>query len=364
MEQLASLPDQSVQMVVTSPPFWGLRDYGLPASVWGGDMACKHSWQSQRYYREGGNSAGSALAFSSPGPDNAQRLRSTRWHEDEVCTVCGAWKGCLGLEPTPALYIEHLVDVFGAVWRVLRDDGTLWLNLGDCYESGTRATRDYSKTTKHGYWNNPNINRRVSAGLKAKNLLLLPHRVAIALQAAGWRVRQDIVWAKPNPMPESTKDRPTRAHEYLFLMSKSTRYYYDADSIREPHTSTGKVTPWREREYDQSMLAHGQANGKKGRPQGVAGFAAGGRNKRSVWTIATQPFKGAHFATFPEALVRPCVLAGSRPGDTVLDPFAGSGRTLIVAESLGRNAIGIELQQGYCRMIRTALGGEKVSAGR
>jgi DNA modification methylase len=190
-----------------------------------------------------------------------------------------------------------MVEVFREVRRVLRDDGTLWLNLGDSYAS--------------------------------KNLVGIPWRTALALQADGWWLRSDIIWSKPNPMPESITDRPTKAHEYLFLLTKSARYYYDAEAITEQRTL----------------------------PRGRVIEVAASRNRRSVWMIAPQPFKGAHFATFPEKLVEPCVLAGSRDGDRVLDPFAGSGTTVVVAERLGRVGIGVECKSEYLHLARARMQG-------
>jgi len=276
---LSEMEDQSVNCCVTSPPYFGLRDYG----------------------------------------------------ED----------GQLGLERTPEEYVANLVAVFREVRRVLRDDGTLWLNLGDSYATGTTSDRTPTQTGKHGYWQNPAVNKRIDArsiGLKPKDLVGIPWRVAFALQADGWYLRSDIIWAKPNPMPESVTDRPTKAHEYVFLMSKSQQYYYDAEAIKEPcvgqnaHDTTGP-----------GYHAPGQSpnTGSRG------GNGTKTRNRRSVWTVATQPYKGAHFATFPEKLIEPCVLAGCPTNGTVLDPFAGSGTTGAVAKRLGRGFIGIELNPDY-----------------
>jgi site-specific DNA-methyltransferase (cytosine-N4-specific) len=270
------------------------------------------------------------------------------------------------------------------VRRVLRDDGTLWLNLGDSYGSGTRASRDYSPNVKHGYWQNPAIDKRIPA--PAKQLLGMPWRVAFALQADGWWLRSDIVWSKPNPMPESVTDRPTRSHEYMFLLAKSARYYYDADAIRTPATSETRKMP---DGWDTGPGSHGTIH-RDGREKGRRtdkqrghgrrhdGFndrwdqmskdeqRAMGANKRSVWEIATQPYPGAHFAVFPEKLVEPCILAGCPEGETVLDPFAGSGTVGLVAERLGRHSVLIDASEDYCRMARerTAQRGLTVEAAR
>jgi len=268
VEVMRELPDESVQTCITSPPYWGLRDYGV--------------------------------------------------------------EGQLGLEPTPEEYVANLVAVFREVRRVLRTDGTLWLNLGDSYTSGGRApTPD---------------------GLKPKDLVGIPWAVAFALRADGWYLRSDIVWAKGNPMPESVTDRPTRAHEFIFLLSKSPRYYYDADAIREADSGRPSGNGF----VRDHRLSYRNADGT-GRGRDEQWEPGGGRNKRSVWTVAIQPFPGAHFATFPPALIEPCVLAGSAEGETVLDPFAGSGTTGVVALRHNRDFVGIELNREYAEMARNRI---------
>lgn len=274
------LADCSVQTCVTSPPYFGLRDYGVA--------------------------------------------------------------GQIGLEQTPAEYVAQLVTVFREVWRVLRDDGTVWLNLGDSYAGGGRGGNpDDSPFRKQA----TNLGSLVAAsavpdGLKAKDLIGIPWRVAFALQAEGWYLRSDIIWHKTNPMPESVTDRPTKAHEYIFLLSKSARYYYDAAAVKET--------------VSEATLADGRTErGKRGKKgvyaaiSGNCGFNPSGRNKRSVWTVATKPYSGAHFATFPPELITPCILAGAPEGGIVLDPFSGSGTTVATARQLGRVGIGIELNTEY-----------------
>lgn len=284
-------------MCVTSPPYWGLRDYGV--------------------------------------------------------------EGQLGLEKTPEEYVANMVEVFRLVRDVLADDGTLWLNMGDSYGSGARTTwRSPTKTAKHGYWENPAIDRRIPS--PAKQLLGTPWRLAFALQADGWYLRSDIIWHKPNPMPESVTDRPTKAHEYLFLLSKRERYYYDIEAIKEPAKYNGPNSPESIKSpYGQGFTRqaqHPRVDHRENHLSGGFPYSSTDRNRRSVWTISTQPYAGAHFATFPEALVEPCVLAGSRSGDVVLDPFFGSGTVGQVAERLGRQWVGIELNSEYADMakIRTA----------
>lgn len=236
------LPSDFFQCVVTSPPYWGLRDYEI--------------------------------------------------------------EGQIGLEPTLDQFLSHLVNVFSEVKRVLRDDGTLWLNIGDSYTSGNRGYRAPDKK-------NParamSVRPDTPEGLKPKDLIGVPWRLAFELQKNGWYLRSDIVWHKPNAMPESVKDRPTRSHEYLFLLSKSERYHYDHKAVLEEN----------------------------------------GRNRRSVWNVNTQPFSGAHFATFPPKLIEPCILASTRPGDFVLDPFFGSGTVGVVSRELERRYVGVELNPEY-----------------
>ncbi len=338
-ERLAEMEAGSAQCVVTSPPYFGLRDYGT--ATWdGGDAACDHV-------------AGPAVSASSTlgggkQPDVAMPFRGD-------CGKCGARRidQQLGLEPTPDAYVAALVDVFREVRRVLADDGTVWLNLGDSYGGGggfspnapsnlAGAKQTTQKGAKPG-------GVPVPRGMKPKDLLGIPWMVAFALRSDGWYLRSDIIWAKPNPMPESVTDRPTKAHEYLFLLSKRSRYFYDADAVREKFA----VPPHR----PGNVAAFGAVQRNDfgtDRMDAIWGDPAG-RNLRDVWTVATEPFPEAHFATFPKALVEPCIKAGSRIGDTVLDPFAGSGTTGVVALRLGRSFVGIELNPTYADMARNRI---------
>ena len=278
--RLAEVPDASVHTCVTSPPYFGLRDYG-------------HAGQ-------------------------------------------------IGLEATPDAFVAELVAVFREVRRVLRDDGTLWLNLGDSYANDAKwggSSGGKHVTALHG---DTGIGRgKVQTGLKPKDLIGIPWRVAFALQADGWYLRSDIIWSKPNPMPESVTDRPTKAHEYLFLLSKSERYYYDADAIAEDAVKGAAGSSFNEGKTATHQL---------GRSSAAPRIDAETRNRRTVWTVATQPFKGAHFATFPPALIEPCILAGCPKDGTVLDPFGGAGTTGLVADRLGRDAILCELNPAYAAM--------------
>jgi DNA modification methylase len=273
--------------------------------------------------------------------------------------------GQIGLEQTPEEYIAAMVEVFRCVRDVLADDGTLWLNIGDSYAARVRQTKPDTagKLTRHNKGVLIDYKRARPNGYKEKDLIGIPWMLAFALRADGWYLRQDIIWHKPNPMPESVRDRCTKAHEYIFLLSKSDRYFFDADAIREPWdgeaakaVAMGTKTVG-QRGINASArrgLADGQATQFK--KQGHSGyFGADGKcllnplgaNKRSVWKVATRPYKGAHFATFPPALIEPCILAGSRAGDIVLDPFMGSGTTAAVALQHGRQYLGCELNAEY-----------------
>lgn len=349
-ELLRAMPDRSVHCCVTSPPYFGLRDYDVPPSA---------------------------------------------WPEVEFMPLAGmptitipAMECCLGLETDLQAFVGHLVLVFRELYRVLRDDGTLWLNLGDSY-AGTggrgpqtgalfkgRARQRETITTAA---------RVRGDGLKEKDLVGVPWRVALALQADGWYLRQDVIWSKPNPMPESVNDRCTKAHEYVFLLSKSPRYYFDADAIAEPlaASSVDRLAQPNLANQAGSDRVPGKTNGpmKAVRAKGNRKTFRGGgvytqgqsfdndasacndsvgnapnerdvRNRRSVWTVATQPFKEAHYATFPPELIKPCILASCPAGGVVLDPFGGSGTTGMVSDELGRDAILMELNPGNGEMAR------------
>ena len=364
---LAELPAESVNCVVTSPPYFGLRDYGTAA--WdGGDEACDHA---------GPPKASTSSTLKNDGRPS-ERVGQNDYERAAVvpfrdtCGKCGAVRidSQLGLEPTPEAYVESMVAVFREVRRVLRKDGTLWLNLGDSYANDGKwggSSGGKHVTALHG---DSGVGRRKQhTGLKPKDLVGIPWRVAFALQADGWYLRSDIIWAKPNPMPESVTDRPTKAHEYLFLLSKSPRYYYDAEAVREtalwpdgPNSPGSIALPYGQgftRKADKQRASAAASAPSTERRMAwfndrwdaseANGTAPTGRNLRTVWTIATEPYPGAHFATFPRKLVEPCVKAGCPEGGTVLDPFAGSGTTLLVAQALGRRGVGIDLNPDYLR---------------
>lgn len=262
-------------------------------------------------------------------------------------------EGQLGLEQSPQEYVSNMVEVFRCVWDVLADDGTLWLNIGDSYAVGGMSNPSSKSTLGGGRDRGASgysLSRTVPDGLKAKDLIGIPWRVAFALQADGWYLRQDIIWHKPNPLPESVRDRCTKAHEYLFLLSKSDRYYFDSEAMKEP--ATGR-DPGNKKTHKYAK-AGAYVDGGAQKNIGACG-ARETRNRRSVWTVATRPYKGAHFAVFPPALIEPCVLAGSRPGDTVLDPFMGSGTTAAVAKQHSRQYLGCELNPTYAPLIEERL---------
>jgi DNA modification methylase len=258
--------------------------------------------------------------------------------------------GQIGLESTPEEYTAKMVDVFREVRRVLRDDGTVWLNLGDSYAGSGDGGGGNRKNADGWFHDRPTRNVATAhANLKPKDLVGIPWRAALALQADGWWLRSDIIWAKPNPMPESVTDRPTKAHEYLFLLAKSQRYYFDQDAVREPseYPDDNRKARQKKDDYNTQM-------GNRGRVRSVINpindKAYPQRNVRSVWTVPTQPFPGAHFAVFPPKLIEPCIKAGSSEGDAVLDPFCGSGTTGVVALRLDRRFVGIEINPEYCEL--------------
>ena len=350
--RLSKIPDQSVQSCVTSPPYWGLRDYGT-AEWEDGDGNCDHI-QDESKTKQFGNPE-----FNENRPSRKETKTKGFYYEKE-CEKCGAKRidSQIGLEQSPNEYVEQLVQVFREVKRVLRDDGTLWLNLGDSYSgSGKGPSGNLGKTHDER-----NMEEKHSAivpdGLKPKDLVGIPWRVAFALQADGWYLRQDIIWAKPNPMPESVTDRCTKSHEYLFLLSKSARYYFDNQAIKEPGVSEigdAQIRFGGSKYGDSDDPKHATKSGDVWvKPED------GLRNKRDVWTINTKPFKGAHFAVMPEALVEPCILAGSKEGDTILDPFSGSGTVGLVALTNNREYLGVELNPQYAEMSveRIGLGAE------
>jgi DNA modification methylase len=333
-QALKELSDASVQTVVTSPPYWGLRDYGTATWI-GGDEACDH---------ETPRSRGDDIKENDKQGTSKGSRPNLQWD-----CKCGAIRedNQIGLEQSPDDFIEQLCVVFDEVWRVLKDDGTIWVNLGDSYSAmrDSKASPDSLRTgegTRVGSAANRNPENLRKAGLKHKDLVGIPWRFAFAMQARGWYLRSDIIWHKPNPMPESVTDRPTKSHEYIFLMTKSPRYYYDHEAIKEDAI-------WAEEKRAGKGRLHydGKRQGEKGTGQENFVSIVDKKNKRSVWQVNVKGYKEAHFATYPTELIEPCILAGSKEGDTVLDPFSGSGTTGEVALKHGRNYIGLELNPEY-----------------
>ncbi len=325
IDVLREMQADSVQCVVTSPPYWGLRRYdGEQQVVWGGDADCEHEWTSRRYYREQSTGRHGREAFSAPGPENVQRLKAARWREDAICVHCGAWRGAFGLEPTPELYVEHTVQILREIRRVLRPDGIVWWNLGDTFfgswgNYGSRKGRQRSIQQEHfarpgweGNTDRPPMSG-VHSSLKPKDMCLIPFRVALAAQEDGWWIRSVVIWNKLNPMPESVKDRPTEGHEYVLLLAKSERYFYDADAVREPYSEQTSWEPYVPRYQKDATGTLAQPPGDTKSRIREKGPNPLGANLRSVWRFSTVGYPGAHFAVFPPELPRRCILAGSPP---------------------------------------------------
>ena len=441
---MKQFPDAVIQTCITSPPYWGLRDYGVEPTVWDGNPECVHMW-------------GESLELHDVREETIHgKTRTTdRFYGDEsrkfngnhqkhtsgsFCSSCGAWLGSLGLEPTPELNVSHLVQIFREVWRVMRQDGTLWVNIGDSYAGSGRGIGS-APDPKWEKARNDDMKHKQdwkAIDLKPKDLVMIPFRLALALQQDGWWVRSDVVWNKMNPMPEPVTDRPTKSHEYVFLCTKSGRatywthkekkysegvyvkpepdyrwfdrveekevetppvdwetatytpitkteklnpncvgsittneigaprkrwrrinlwlghdYYYDHKAIKEPYTE-----PMNRWGGDSKKLTDNLQEGSPYAPahrQREMRPDDSGRNKRSVWSVPTVPYAGAHFAVMPEKLVEPMILAGSKQGDVVFDPFSGAGTVPKVATDLNRNYVGCDVKPEYCDMARTRI---------
>jgi len=342
---LPTLPAESVNCVVTSPPYYGLRDYGT--ATWeSGSVDCDHTTRRESRVQASGLQG----SKTTTGYDGV--------HGD-TCSKCGARRvdQQIGLEASPAAYVETLRGVFAEVRRVLRPDGVLWLNLGDSYSSGHGTINEgFNERSGNASGARKQEHARPSllSTLPPKNLLGVPWRVAFALQDDGWTLRNDVIWAKPNAMPESVTDRLSTRYEHVFLFSKSRRYWFDLDAIRETHAAKSiyqrDVAQRRPHDLGKGTPAKGA------RPDGLRELNDKGANPGDVWEIATSPYPAAHFATFPPELARRCITAGCPPDGTVLDPFTGSGTTLMVARRLLRNSIGIELNPAYCELIVDRIG--------
>ena len=334
-DKIKELNENSIDCVVTSPPYWGLRDYGTGTWI-GGDKNCPH----KRLTKISKDTKTGHAGMFKKGNVVGDAIYK------KYCPECGAKRKDeqLGLEETYQEHIKNIVNLFEEIKPKLKESATIWLNYGDSYSNGKRTST--TNQTLRGNKNYGVTRTPVQEGIKEKDLVMIPNRIAIALQDAGWYIRSEIIWHKPNPMPESVRDRPTSAHEKIWLITKSKKYYYDADAIREP-VAQGTIT----------RLSEKNLKNQKGSTRGNGGMKSNGnmkavgnmetKNKRNVWTVTTKPCKEAHFATFPKDLIEPCIKAGCPEGGIVLDPFGGSGTTGIVASQNNRNAILIELNKDY-----------------
>ena len=358
LDVLSGMADESVDCCITSPPYWGLRDYGT-AEWEGGDAECEHKVGRFEY---------------AVNEKQASNNGSAGHQAKDICPKCGAIRKDkqLGLEKTPEEYVANMVQLFREVKRVLKDDGVLWLNLGDSYASNgcyLHSWMEKHPEKKHLHTKNAEKYKDTPAfrggeyRIKPKDLVGIPWRVAFALQADGWWLRQDIIWHKPNPMPESVRDRCTKSHEYIFMLTKSARYYFDSEAIKEPANYDGRKDTvmkgsakypngyFPTNVNTQSIALKGHERWK----ENADGVKV--RNKRSVWTVPTKPYKEAHFATYPPDLILPCVKA-ARPDAVILDPFFGSGTTGLVAIQNGRQYIGIDLNPDYCAIAAKRIDNE------
>ena len=357
MEGLKNLPDGSIDCCVTSPPYWGLRDYGTAEWV-GGNPECNHRRETKKSDK---------TITGHKNFDDMLGVGDAIYKS--VCPLCGAVRvdRQIGLEETPEEYVDKLVLLFREVKRALREDGTLWLNLGDSYWGGgwrgsclNEHSGDIQKNHKGTHCGETMPNAKGNyKDIKNKDLVGIPWLVAFALRADGWYLRQDIIWHKPNPMPESVTDRCTKSHEYIFLLSKSPKYYFDNEAIKEDAVT----------EVDTEIRFGGNKYGdnKSSKFQTYSGNVynpTGKRNKRSVWTVNLKPFKESHFATFPEELITPCILAGSKENGVVLDPFMGAGTTALVSLKNNRQFIGFELNDEYCKLAEKRLEQNRVIWGQ
>lgn len=366
---LRGMEEESFQCCVTSPPYWGLRDYKLEPLICGGNTECEHNWsvptskkrQSPRRDHDG-RDFGPTRGLEPHRIEGAFKVS-----QGDFCSLCGAWRGSLGLEPTPELYTQHLVEIFREVRRVLRGDGTLFLNLGDSYatngghaDKGVTARRSEIAAGERPEYALREFRCRPTAGLKPKDLIGIPWRVAFALQADGWYLRSAIIWRKMAPMPSSQKDRPTLSYEHIFLLAKSERYFYDYVAASEPFSDDrrGRDGGKQGRQRNRGGRTDGYT-----KPSSVDPSANEGRRGRDIWTFDfayedkewKKRHSAKHYASFPLELPHQALSAGSKKGDLVLDPFAGTGTTMLAAERLGRDSIGIELNADYIRAAEARL---------
>lgn len=346
-EQLRTLPSESVACVVTSPPYLGLRSYGTEPQVWGGDSDHQHDWQTVP-------STGARSSDTNPGPLQHAGNQNRERLQGGLC-ACGAWRGELGQEPAPGLFVAHLVEVFEEVRRVLRPDGVCFVNLGDSYANDAKWGGSSGGKHVKGLHGQTGVGRvKRSSGVPAKSLFLIPQRFAIAMQEAGWIVRDEIVWAKKSAMPESVRDRCTKAWEPIYMFTKQGKYFWDQEAVRQP-AKYGRSEWIGETGYKQVGDAVSPPERINGR---VVPGQGGDANLRNVWHLSPEPSREAHFASYPTEIPRRCILAASRPGDTILDPFLGTGTTLVVADRLGRNGVGVELNPAYVEIAERRIRGD------
>jgi len=345
-EVMKTFPDDCIDLVVTSPPYWGLRDYGSETvRVWGGLPECEHEWNEQvsSFNKQGGEGKQST---------NLGTLRGKNQKSD-FCSKCGAWRGSLGLEPHPQMFIDHLTEICYEVKRILKTTGSFWLNLGDTYAANrgyqVKQTKDSKDGNIHGGMRLP----KNDAWLQPKQLIGIPWRVAIGLQEQGWILRNSVIWHKSNHMPESVQDRFTKSYEFFFFFAKNPQYHFNLDAVRVPH------------KYPETFGSRpelGKAgNGRYGVKAGERTGNPKGKNPGDMWNIPTKAFPGAHFAVFPDELIEPIIKASCPKDGVVLDPFAGSGTALRVSRKLGRKFIGIELNPEYAKMAEQRVRADKYS---
>lgn len=351
LDILKDLLPGSVDCVPTSPPFWGLRTYKTEPQIWDGDNHCEHEWVTEQFKQHSGRGdCQSSKKYSEQAPVPDMELKRG------FCLKCGAWKGELGLEPTIELYISHLLQIFDEVKRVLKKTGTLRVNIGDSYAGSGSPGGDFRDGKGGDDYLRP-YNRK---SLPAKSLCLIPERFAIGMVERGWILRNNIIWYKPNPMPESVKDRFTGSYEYLYFFTKSRRYWFEQQF--EPNLPQSIKRD--QQGYDGCFKGrYTMPDEKREECKDQSYLNPLGRNKRDVWEINTQPYPEAHFAVFPEKLVETPILAGCPQDGVVMDIFAGSGTTGAVAKRLGRKYIGIELSQAYCKLHIKRLQGIPLAMG-
>ena len=360
-DNIKKLDDDSIDCVVTSPPYWGLRDYGT-ASYQGGDPNCQHT----------------ITDGIVDNKNNKLIERPDRASDKKNCVKCGAKRidKQLGLEPTYQEHIQNIVELFRAMKPKLKDSATIWLNYGDSYAATVNGTKvkDMKKNLQKNRIENKGKTNGVyddrgfidkpfstiQGSLKPKDLVMIPNRIAIALQDDGWWIRSEIIWHKPNPMPESTKDRPTSCHEKIWLITKSKKYYYDADAIKEPCKDNYKNTSNHFRDSKNYLNGNSFKNSNivTNKKENLEKKFYSLKNKRNVWTVTTKPCKDAHFATFPKDLIEPCIKAGCPENGIVFDPFGGSGTTGIVAKLFNRKSIMSELNPEYIKIAKARINKE------